>query len=113
MSTCQMARLMRDHADDLIGRIGLHDGARVDENASTIDEGVEALRIDKDDAHATAGKTGGLQDRRCIICDQRLDFRVAHNWYAARLGGGGDNARNRHGKGRKCRHGTANETSKG
>ena len=47
-----VAGLVRDDADDLVGRFGLHQRAGVDEQAAPGDEGVEARIVDQNDLDA-------------------------------------------------------------
>ena len=50
MATGDVAGLMREHANQLIGGLGINDRARIDEDAAAIDdEGVERAVIDDDD----------------------------------------------------------------
>ena len=50
MTSMDMAGFVRDHADQLVGRFGLHDRAQVDEDTLAIrHEGIEGAIIDEDD----------------------------------------------------------------
>ncbi|MNT74976.1 hypothetical protein D3C71_2231420 [compost metagenome] len=50
MSASYVPSFMCDNADDFVGRFGLHDCACIDENTAAIDESVETLRIDENNA---------------------------------------------------------------
>ena len=65
MSAGDVAGLVRDDADHLVGRLGLMQGAGVDEDVAAVDhEGVEA--VVPDDAHGDVlrAEAGRLEDRR-------------------------------------------------
>ncbi len=51
MPASDMTRFMRNDADDFVRCFGLHDRARIDENTATINEGIEALRIDENNTN--------------------------------------------------------------
>ncbi len=72
-----VAGLVRDHADDLVGRLGLQDGAGVQEHVEAVDhERVEALVAD--DAHGdVAAEPCRLEDRPRVVLQQVLDLGVA------------------------------------
>ncbi len=79
MAAGDVAGLVRDHADDLVRRLGLQQRARVDEHAAAGDEGVEARIVDQDDVDARFRQAGGLEDRPRVVAHQRLDLGVAHD----------------------------------
>jgi hypothetical protein len=69
---------VREHADDLIRRLGVHQRAAVDEDAPAIgDEGVERTVVDDDDLNILLRETGRAQDRLGILPQQLLDLGVA------------------------------------
>ncbi len=78
-----VAGLMGDDADDLVGGVGLQQRAGVDEHAAAGDEGVEAWIVDEDDVDARFREPGSLEDRPRIVAHQGLDFRVAHDRHVA------------------------------
>ena len=96
MPACKVSRFVCDHANDFIGRFRLHDCACIYENTPSINEGVEALRIDQNNANAATTQTCSLEDRRSVIGNKCLDFRVPDDRHttATRL--------------RECREGTGN-----
>ena len=102
MPTCKVPRFVCDHANDFIGRFRLHDRACIDENTPSIDKGIEALRIDQNNANAATTQTCSLEDRRSVIGDECLDLGVPHDGdtTAARLRECGQDTGN----------GTANQT---
>ena len=83
MAAGDVARLMSDHADDLVRRLGLEQGAGIDEHAPAGDEGVEGGIVDQNDLDAGAGQSGGFEDRARIVAHQRLDLGVADDRHAA------------------------------
>ena len=88
-----MPGLMRDHADDLIGRLGLQDRAGVHEHVEAVDhESVEALV--PDDAHRDVrAETCCLEDWPRIVLEQVLHLGVADQGNALRGGGCSGGAR--------------------
>ena len=100
-----MAAFVRDDADDLVRRLGLHQRAGVDEQAPSRDEGVEGRIVDQHDADAGAGEARRLEDRPRVVAHQRLDLGVAHHRHALRKHG--ERLRQGDGDGDKCdRRGT-------
>ena len=81
-----MAGLVRDDADDLVGRLGLQQRAGVDEHAAAGDEGVEARIVDQNDVDAGFRQARGLEDRPRIVAHQRLDLGIAHDRHILRIG---------------------------
>ena len=50
MAAGDVAGLVRDDADDLVRRLGIHEGADIDEDLLAVgDEGVEGAVVDEDD----------------------------------------------------------------
>ena len=96
MAAGDVAGLMRDHADDLVGRLGLQQRARVDEHAAAGDEGVEARIVDENDVDARLRQSCGLEDRPGVVAHQRLDLGVAHDRHILRIGGDGAGRRHEH-----------------
>jgi hypothetical protein len=82
-----VAGLVRDHADHLVGRLGLHEGAGVDEHVVAVHhEGVEAFV--PHDAHGDVlrAEAGGLEERDRIVLEKVLDFRIADQRQVLRRG---------------------------
>ena len=64
MAAGDMAAFMRDHADDLIGSLGVHQRAGMDEHVVPIDdEGVEGAVVDDVDVDGLSAQAGGVKDR--------------------------------------------------
>ena len=93
-----VAGLVGDHADHLVGRLGLRQGAGVDEHVAPVHhEGVEALV--PDDAHGDVlrGEPGSPEDGQRVVLEEVLDLGVANQRQPLRGGGrdggkGGDTA---------------------
>ena len=101
-----MAGLVGDHTDHLVGRLGLHEGAGVDEHVVAVHhEGVEAFV--PDDAHGDVlrAEAGGLEDRDRIVLEKVFDLRVADQRQVLRSGrrDGGDRGRDGVDRGQRCR----------
>jgi len=78
MSAGQMSCFVREHADDLIGRIGFAQCAVVDENSAAIgNECVEGRVVDDDDLNVLFFESGRAQDRAGVVAQQLLCFGVA------------------------------------
>ena len=93
MAAGDMAALVRDHADDLVGRLGVHQRAGMDEHIVPIDdEGVEGAVVDDVDVDALSAEARGVQDRLGIGADQRFRLGIAD--HAAGLGRGRADERN-------------------
>ena len=89
-----VAGLVREHADQLIGCRRLHQRAGIDEDVARIhDEGVERLVVDDDDLNALIAQARDLEDRRYVFAQQLLDLGIANHRDAgigAVLGAGRD-----------------------
>ena len=74
----QMAGLVREHTDDLVGSLRFHQRAIVHEDAAAVgDEGVKTAVVDDDDLDVLFLQARGAQDRAGIVAQQLLDFGVA------------------------------------
>ena len=75
-----MAGFVREHADDLVRRLRLHDRAVVHEDAAAVgDEGVEDALVDDDHLDVLLFQTGGAQDRPRVFAQQLLGLGVAEH----------------------------------
>ena len=64
MTAGDMAALMRNHADDLIGSLRIHQRAGMDEHVVPVDdEGVEGAVVDDVDVDRLSAQSGGVKDR--------------------------------------------------
>ncbi len=90
---CDVPGLMRDHPDDLVGRLGLQDRAGVHEHVEAVDhESVEALV--PDDTHGDVrAEARCLEDWPRIVLQQVLYLGIADQGNALRGGGCGSCAR--------------------
>ena len=80
-----MTGLVRQHADDLVRRLGVHQRAGVHEDAAAVhDEGVERLVVDQRDLDVLLREPRDLQDRLRVVPHQLLDLGVADQRNAAR-----------------------------
>ena len=86
MAARQVSGFMSEHANDLVGRLGSHDCAGVDEDAPSGNEGVEGFVVDENHLDATPRKARGLKDRRDIVLQKRLDLGISDNGNAPLLG---------------------------
>ena len=78
VSAGDVAALVRQHADDLVGRFRVQQSAAVYENAPPVrDEGVERAIVDDDDLNILLREAGCPQDRLGIFLEQLLDLRIA------------------------------------
>ncbi len=78
MAADDVAGLVREHADELIGHYRLHERAGIDENAVRIhDEGVERIVVDDDDLDVLIAQPGDFQNRRGVVAQQLFDLGVA------------------------------------
>ena len=78
MAAGDMAALMRDDADHLVRRLGVHQRAGMDEHIVPVDdEGVEAPVVDDVDLDALRAEAGGVEDRLGVSADQRFGLGVA------------------------------------
>ena len=60
MAAGDMAGLVREHADDLVRRLGIDQRAGIDEDVAAVDdEGVEGAVVDDDDVDVLLGEAGG------------------------------------------------------
>ena len=85
MSAGDVARLMREHADDLVRRCRFHQRAGIDEDAAAVDhEGVEARLVDDDDLHVLLGEAGRAQDR--LRCSRAAAARSPRRGWSAAAG---------------------------
>ena len=83
MAAGDMAALVRDHADDLVGSLRIHQGAGMDEHVVPVDdEGVEGAVVDDVDVDRLSAQAGGVKDRLGIGLDQ--PFRLGIADHAAR-----------------------------
>ena len=93
MAAGDMAAFVRDHADDLVGGLGFHQRAGMDEHIVPIDdEGVEGAVVDDVDVDGLSAQARGVQDRLGIGADQRFSLGIAD--HAAGLGRGRAHERN-------------------
>ncbi len=85
MAAGDVAGLVREHADDLVRRLRVHQRAGIDEDAAAVgDEGVEGAVVDDDDLDVLLGEPGGLQNRLRVFAQQLLDLGVADDRRALR-----------------------------
>ena len=78
MTAGDMAALMRDDADHLVWRLGLHQRAGMDEHIVPVDdEGVEAAVVDDVNFDGLRAQPGGVEDRLGVGSDQRLGLGIA------------------------------------
>ena len=77
MPAGEVAGLVRQHADDLIRCIRLHDRAAVDEDAAAVgDEGVEGDIVDDHHLDVLLLQTRRAQDRTGVVAQQLLGLGV-------------------------------------
>src|SRR5450631_3380020 len=85
MAAGKVAGLMREHADDLVRRLGVEQRAGIDEDVAAVhDESVEGAVAEHHHLDALLGEAGRAQDRRCVVAQQLLDLGVADDRHAAR-----------------------------
>ncbi len=73
-----VAAFVGDHADQLIGRLGIHQRAGMDEHVVAVDdEGVEGAVVDDVDVDVLRAEPGGIEDRLRIGAQQRFRLGVA------------------------------------
>ena len=97
MAAGQMPGLMREHANDLVRRLGIEQCAGIDEDVPAIhDEGIEGAVVEHDHLDVLLGEAGGLEARLRVVAQQLLDLGIADDRHA---GGGVLRARRRHGTG--------------
>ena len=78
MAAGDVAAFVRHHADQLVGRLGAHDQAGIDEDAlAARHEGVERVVLDDHDLDRVGIETGRLPDRHDHGADRVLDLGVA------------------------------------
>ena len=78
MAAGDMAALMGDDPDHLIGRLGVHQHAGMNEHVMPVDdEGVEGAVVDEMDADVLRAEAGGGEDRLGVDADQRFRFGIA------------------------------------
>ncbi len=86
MAAGDVAGFVRDHADHLVGRLGLGQQAGMDEDLHAVgDEGVDALVVDDVDLDREGIEAGRGEDRIGIGAQGRLDLGIADQAGAARL----------------------------
>ena len=111
MPAGDVAGLVREHADDLVGRERFHQRADIDENAPRVgDKGVEGFVRDQHDLDILLAEIGGAQDRVGIFAQQLLDFGISDDRkpgifrQGLRLRGGGRQCDRRRGqRGKRAR----------
>ena len=80
MAAGEMAGFMRQHPDDLVRCLGLHQGAVVHENAVAVgDEGVEGAVIDDHNLDVLLLKARGAQDRPGVVAQQLLALGITED----------------------------------
>ena len=79
MASREMADLMGEHADHLVGRLCLNDGSGIDEDLASGNEGVERRGIEQHHLGAVSAHARCLQERRRIVEQEFLDLRIAHD----------------------------------
>ena len=80
MAAGQMPGLVREHADDLVRRLRLHDRAVIDEDAAAVgDERVERALVDDHHLDVLLFQTRGAQDRARVFAQQLLGLGVAQD----------------------------------
>src|SRR5690606_4641971 len=67
MTAGKVGCFVGNNTDDFIWRFRLHQSTRIDENATTINERIEAGRVDQNDPYTARTQASCFQDRRCII----------------------------------------------
>ena len=78
MAAGDMAAFMRDDADDLVRRVGLHQRAGMHEHVVPIHhEGVEGAVVDDMDLDILRAEAGGAEDGLGVVADERFGLRVA------------------------------------
>ncbi len=89
MAALDVARLVRDDADDFVRRLGRHQGAGVHVDVAAVhDEGVEAVVLDDAHGNVLRGQVGRPEDGLGVVAQQVLDLGIADERQAA-LGRGG------------------------
>ena len=84
MAAGDVAGFVREHADDLVRRLRVHQRAGIDEDAPAVrHEGVERAVVDDDDLDVLLREAGGAQDRLGVVAQQLLDLGVADDRRAA------------------------------
>ena len=64
MAARKVSGLVREHADDLVRRLGIEKCAGIDEDVPAIhDKGVERAVVEDDDSHVLFCKSGDPQNR--------------------------------------------------
>ncbi len=107
MAAFDVAAFVRDHADQLIGRLCIHDRAGMHEHVVAVDdEGVEGAVVDDVDIDVLRAEPGGFKDRLRIGPQQRFRLSVADQPGGVRRGG-------RHQRQREASDGGAAEASQG
>ena len=86
MAAREMASLVRQHADQLVWRLRLHDRAGVHENAVAIgDKGVECAVVDDHDLDVLFFQPRDAEDRPGVIAQQLLRLGIANDRQAFRF----------------------------
>jgi len=79
VSAHDVAGLVGDDTDDLVGRLGLGQSAGVDEDIAAVDhEGIEAFVPDDAHRNVLGGEPGGLEDRDGVVLEEVLNLAVAN-----------------------------------
>ena len=85
-----VAALVCDHADHLVGRLRLHQRAGVDEDVAAIEhEGVEGVILHDAYLDAPGAEAGRMEDGARVVVEQVLDLGVADQRQVLRLRGCG------------------------
>jgi hypothetical protein len=88
VSADDMAGLVREHADDLVGRGRLRNRARIHKNAMCVHhERVERFIVDDDDLNVLLAQARNAQNERRIIAQELLDLGIADHRDAGRRPG--------------------------
>ena len=99
MAAGDMAALVGEHADQLVGSLGGQQQAGVDEySLAAGDEGVEAVVLDDHDLDRLRIEAGDTPDRRNKGADRVLDLGVADEFELTLLRNGGTNRQ----RGQQC-----------
>jgi hypothetical protein len=77
MAAGEVAGLVREHADDLVRRLRLHDRAGIDEDAAAVgNERVEADLVDDHHLDVLLLQTRGAQDRPRVVAQELFGLGV-------------------------------------
>ena len=112
MPAHDVSGLVGEDANDLVGRLRLHQRAGIDEDVVRVHhECVERSFVDDDNVDVLVAKAGDFQNRAHVIAQQLLDFGVADDRNAGvgrRFLRSHRDARERHGNSGQQRHGARN-----